>query len=49
MAGPFILHNPDGTPKAGDAVFEQNMKSLCDEIGGYVTDSTGAVIYPEEG
>lgn len=46
---PYTLHNADGSPRAGDPVLDHNMKNLCDELGGYITDGTGATVYPEEG
>lgn len=46
----YTVHEANGTPRAGDAVLSDNMKELADELGGYITDdTTGDVIYPEEG
>lgn len=45
--GPYTVFNAEGQPHAGDAVISQNMKDMCDRIGGHIEDSTGATVWPE--
>lgn len=40
------LHNPDGTPNAGDPAISAVMKDYATDIGGYITDNeTGDVLF----
>ena len=42
----YILHDHHGNEMAGDSQFEENMKSMCDELSGYVTnEETGELVY----
>lgn len=40
-----ILHEADGSIKAGEEEMSSEMKAYATEHGGYVTDSDGEVIF----